>query len=99
MSALSGAKKKLAFGKKVWYHTLCSYGNAENRKIALYALQERLRRRLEAGLEDKRLVRLGAVRLTRPERVTPLHAQERAPLGAKLGGTAEGMPFVPVEWG
>lgn len=50
----------LAFGGKVWYHTSCSYENATNRKIAFYASQERLRHRLEAGLGDKRLVRLGA---------------------------------------
>ena len=34
--------------------------NAENRKIAPTASQERPRHWLKAGLEDKRLVRLGA---------------------------------------
>ena len=48
----------------IWGESMLKYllflKNAGTRKIAWTASQERLRHRLEAGLEDERLVRLGA---------------------------------------
>ena len=71
--------------------------NAKNGKIGCFLLSERAGHRLKACLGSFPLVRPGAA----PERgtvVPPLREMKCVSKDANAGGTAEGLPFVPIDW-